>query len=160
MAQLMEQIEALVQPILVDLGLELVDLEYRRETGGWVLRFYLDKDGGITLDHCAQASREISSILDVEDIIETAYSLEVSSPGMERPLKKPKDFEKFSGRLVKIKTQVALDVMDNGRPRKTFVGTLNGLDGQAVLMTLKEKNAVQVRIGLDQIDSANLEFEF
>jgi ribosome maturation factor RimP len=156
----MERIEALVQPILDDLGLELVDLEYRREGQGWVLRFLLDKEGGITLDDCARASREISAILDVEDIIETAYNLEVSSPGIERPLKKIKDFERFAGQLVKIKTRVAIDPEGCGRQRKTFVGTLGGMDGQTVLLTLKEKNAVAIRIEFEQIDSAHLEFEF
>jgi len=159
-AQLTEQIEALIQPILVDLGLELVDLEYRRETHGWVLRFYLDKEGGITLDECAQASREFSAILDVEDIIETAYNLEVSSPGIERPLKKLQDFERFAGQLAKIKIRVAVDPGGNGKPRKTFVGTLNGLDGQKILLTLKDKSAALIKIEFDQIDSANLEFEF
>lgn len=160
MAQLNEQIEALVQPILDDLGLELVDLEYRREGHGWVLRFYLDKEGGITLDDCAAASREISAILDVEDLIETAYNLEVSSPGIERPLKKKRDFERFAGHLVRIKTLVALGPDDCGRKRKTFVGTLDGLDGNRVLLTLKDKNAVRIGIEFEQIDSANLEFEF
>lgn len=160
MAQLIEQIEALAQPILDDLALELVDLEYQREGHGWVLRFYLDKEGGITLDDCAAASREISAILDVEDIIETAYNLEVSSPGIERPLKKIGDFERFSGQLAKIKTLSAIDPDGRGRRRKTFVGTLDGVDDNQVLLTLKEKNAVQIKIGFDQIDSANLEFEF
>ncbi len=160
MAQLTEQVEALVQPILDDLGFELVDLEYQRESHGWVLRFYLDKEGGITLDECAVASREISAILDVEDVVETAYSLEVSSPGIERPLKKPQDFNRFSGQLAKIKTLDAIDPDGRGLNRKTFVGQLAGFEGQDVLLTLKDKSAAQIRIPLDQIDRANLEFEF
>jgi len=159
-AQLTEQVEALIQPILDDLGLELVDLEYRRESHGWVLRVYLDKEGGITLDDCALASREFSTILDVEDLIDTAYHLEVSSPGIERPLKKAKDFERFAGQQAKIKTLIAIDPLEKGRPRKTFVGRLDGLEDNMVLLTLREKNEVQIRIGLEQIDSANLEFEF
>ncbi|HEY5673255.1 MAG TPA: ribosome maturation factor [Malonomonas sp.] len=160
MAQITEQVEALVEPILNELGLELVAIEYQREERGWVLRFLLDKDGGINLDDCAMASREISSILDVEDVVGTAYSLEVSSPGIERPLIKAKDFERFAGQLAKIKTVVAIDPEAGGRKRKTFVGTLNGfVDGQ-VLMTLKEKSAQQIRIDLEQIERANLEFEY
>ena len=159
MAQLTEQIEKLVQPILKDLGCELVDLEYQREERGWVLRFFLDKDGGINLDDCAAASREISSLIDVENIISTAYSLEVSSPGIERPLKKKKDFERFSGQLAKIKTLDAIDPDVSGKNRKTFVGTLSGFEGDDVLLKLK-KDAVAIRISLLQIDKANLKFEF
>lgn len=160
MAQLVEQIEELVTPILDDLQFELVDLVYQRESRGWVLRFFLDKEGGITLDDCAEASREISALLDVEDIIDTAYSLEVSSPGLDRPLKKKADFERFAGELVKVKTALAIDPDQRGRKRKTFVGTLDGVSDDRVLITVKEKLAVQVAIPLDQIEAANLEYEF
>ncbi len=160
MAQVLEQIEELIQPILDDLGLELVDLIYQRETRGWVLRFLLDKEGGINLDDCAQASREFSAILDVEDVLDTAYTLEVSSPGIDRPLKKPRDFERFSGQQIKVKTVVAIDPDERGRKRKTFIGMLDGLDGDKILLTVKEKKAAQILIPLDQIDSANLEYEF
>lgn len=159
MAQLIEKIEELVQPILDDLKCELVDIEYQREQRGWVLRFFLDKDGGINLDDCAEASREISSLLDVEDIIGTAYNLEVSSPGIERPLKKIADFERFSGKLVKIKTIDSIDPDNSGRKRKTFIGTLSGVDGDNILIILK-KDAAAVTIALQQIEKANLKFEF
>ena len=160
MAQLVEQIEELVTPILDDLGFELVDLVFQRESRGWVLRFFLDKEGGITLDDCADASREISALLDVEDVIGTAYNLEVSSPGLDRPLKKMQDFERFSGQQIKLKTALAIDPDQRGRKRKTFVGILDGLADGRVLMTLKEKTAVQVAIPLDQVETANLEYEF
>jgi len=158
-ALLIEKIEELVQPILDDLNCELVDIEYQREQRGWVLRFFLDKEGGINLDDCALASREISSLLDVEDIISTAYNLEVSSPGIERPLKKIADFERFSGELAKIKTIDSIDPDQSGRNRKTFVGTLSGIDGENVLIVLK-KNAAAVPIAMQQIEKANLKFEF
>lgn len=160
MSQVLEQVEQLVQPILDDLGLELVDLSYQREDRGWVLRFFLDKDGGINLDSCAEASREFSAILDVEDVVDTAYVLEVSSPGLDRPLKKLHDFERFAGQQVKVKTVVAIDPDERGRKRKSFIGMLEGVDGDKVLIMPKEKKAVQVAIPLDQIDSANLEYEF
>ncbi|MEE4254364.1 MAG: ribosome maturation factor RimP [Desulfuromusa sp.] len=159
MAQLTDKVEELVLPIVEDLGFELVDLEYQREERGWVLRFFLDKEGGINLDDCATASREISSLLDVENVISTAYSLEVSSPGIERPLKKAHDFERFTGQLAKIKTIDAVDPDASGKKRKTFVGTLSGFDNGDVLMTLGKSTAV-VRIALPQIDKANLKFEF
>ena len=159
MAQLVEKIEELVQPILDDLNCELVDIEYQREQRGWVLRFFLDKEGGINLDECAEASREISSLLDVEDIIGTAYNLEVSSPGIERPLKKLADFERFSGELAKLKTLDSIDPDGSGRKRKTFVGTLAGIDGEDVLITLK-KNTSAVPVRFQLIEKANLKFEF
>ncbi len=159
MAQVVEQIEKLVQPLLEELGCELVDLEYQREQRGWVLRFFLDKEGGINLDDCAMASREISSLMDVENIISTAYSLEVSSPGIERPLKKPQDYERFSGQLAKIKTLDAIDPDKSGKNRKTFVGTLSGLEDDNVLLILKNETAA-IRIPLLQIDKANLKYEF
>lgn len=159
MAQVNEQVERLIQPLLEDLGCELVDLEYQREQRGWILRVFLDKEGGINLDDCAAASREISSLLDVENIINTAYSLEVSSPGIERPLKKSQDFKRFSGQLVKIKTLDAIDPDTSGKCRKTFIGTLSGLEGDEVLLLLKNAAGVS-RIPLQQIDKANLKYEF
>lgn len=159
MAQVTEQIEQLIQPLLEDLDCELVDLEYQREQRGWVLRFFLDKVGGINLDDCAKASREISSLLDVENVITTAYSLEVSSPGIERPLKKPEDFKRFSGQLAKIKTMDSIDPDASGKNRKTFIGTLSGLEGDDLLLILKNTTDA-VKIPLQQIDKANLKHEF
>ncbi|MCF6265978.1 MAG: ribosome maturation factor RimP [Desulfuromusa sp.] len=159
MAQLTEQIEQLIQPIMDDLGCEVVDIEYLREPHGWVLRFFLDKEGGINLDGCAAASREISTLLDVENILSTAYSLEVSSPGIERRLKKSKDFIRFSGQLVKIKTLDAIDPDESGKSRKTFIGILYGFEGDNVLIKLK-KSEEKINIPLHQIDKANLKFEF
>ncbi|MFK5925400.1 MAG: ribosome maturation factor RimP [Desulfuromusa sp.] len=159
MAQLTDQIEKIIQPLLEDLGCELVDIEYQREQRGWVLRFFLDKDGGINLDDCAKASREISSLLDVENVMNTAYNLEVSSPGIERPLKKARDFKRFSGKLAKIKTLDAIDPDASGKNRKTFVGTLSGFEEDDVLLSLKQ-DAAAIRISLQQIDKANLQFEF
>ncbi len=159
MAQVTEQIEKLIQPLLEDLDCELVDLEYQREQRGWVLRFFLDKVGGINLDDCAMASREISSLLDVENVITTAYSLEVSSPGIERPLKKPEDFKRFSGQLAKVKTLDSIDPDASGKNRKTFIGTLSGLEGDDILLILKNTTDA-IRIPLQQIDKANLKHEF
>ena len=158
-AQLTERIEQLIQPILEDLSCELVDLEYQRDQRGWVLRVFLDKDGGINLDDCAAASREISSLLDVENLISTAYNLEVSSPGIERPLKKIGDFQRFCGQLVKIKTLDTIDPDGSGKNRKTFVGTLSAVEGDDVLLKMK-KDAAVIRIALHQIDKAHLKFEF
>ena len=160
MSQIISQVEALVTPVAEELGLELVDVEYQREGRGWVLRIYLDKDGGITLDDCAVASREISTLLDVEDLVPNAFNLEVSSPGIERPLKKLADFERFQGQTAKIKTCRSCDPDGRGQNRRTFIGTLAGVrDGQVLLMQTDKKGG-EVAFDLRDIEKANLVFEF
>lgn len=156
----LERVRALVEPILATLGFELVELEYKREGRGWTLRFFLDKEGGITLDDCADASREIGMLLEVEDVVPTAYDLEVSSPGIDRPLKKAADFERFKGRLVKIKTYERLDPDQRGHLRKTFVGTLLGLEEGRVRIEQNDKKGGVVAFTLEEIALAQLEFEF
>lgn len=158
--ELTAKIEQLVDPLLEELGLELVDIEYRRESQGWVLRFFLDKEGGITLDDCAAASRQISSLLDVEDFIPNTYNLEVSSPGLERPLKKRGDFERFSGHRVKIKTIDPIDPDGHSKRRKTFTGVLDGVEGDEVILELDGRTAVRVHIRLQNIDAAHLVLDF
>src|ERR1041384_6234193 len=93
--QLIEQIEHMAAPILQEQQAELVDLQFVHEHGQWVLRFFLDKPGGITLDDCAVISDHIGRVLDATDIIKQHYSLEVSSPGINRPLKKESDYQRF-----------------------------------------------------------------
>jgi ribosome maturation factor RimP len=147
----------LARPILDSKRLELVDLEYARTGKDAVLRLFIDKEGGIALDDCADVSHELSAILDVEDIIPCNYTLEVSSPGLDRPLKKPEDYQRFAGRLVKIRTyDQCLD--DSGNRRKTFLGTLEGLVDGSIRMTLKEGQTAS--IPLERVAKANLEFEF
>ncbi len=150
------QVTGIARPILDSLGLELVDMEYGRVGRDAVLRIFIDKEGGVMLDDCAEFSRELSLILDVEDIIACNYSLEVSSPGLDRPLKKQADYDRFVGRLVKIRTyQPYMD--DSGNKRKTFLGKLDGLVDGVVRMTLNEGQTAS--IPLDRVAKANLEFE-
>lgn len=152
-----QRVTVLVQPILDSLGLELVDLEFRQAGRTHVLCLYIDKPDGVTLDDCAEVSRELSLTLDVEDCISGRYTLEVSSPGLERPLKRLEDFARFSGRLAQIKT-AELFQDEQGNKRKTFLGTLQGVEGDLVLLQLKEGQ--QARIPLDKIAKAQLAFEF
>ena len=98
-----QRTEGLLLPILADLNFELVDVEFVKEAGNWYLRAYIDKPGGITIDDCEKVSRTLSDVLDREDYIEEAYYLEVSSPGLTRPLKKAKDYDRNIGRPVDIK---------------------------------------------------------
>jgi len=154
------KIRQLVLPILDSQQMELVDLEYRREGRDWVVRLFIDKEGGITLDDCADVSHEVSAVLDVEDPIDAAYRLEVSSPGLDRPLKTPADYGRFTGRLVKVKTFEKLDPDGRGHERKTFVGRLIGLvEGQVQIEQMDKKGGV-VSLPLASVAKANLEPEF
>ena len=96
--EIADRVKALADPILFNEGMELVDIEYRRESRGWVLRLYLDKEGGVTLDDCTRISQEVGRTLDVEDVLETPYTLEVSSPGLTRRLKNRKRLHEISGK--------------------------------------------------------------
>jgi ribosome maturation factor RimP len=155
-----ERILNLVSPILEGLAFELVDLEYKREGKDWVVRLFIDKPGGITLDDCVDVSREIGALLEVEDVIETSYRLEVSSPGLDRPLKKVQDYERFRGELVKIKTHEKLDPDNRGHERKTFVGKLLGYEHGRVRILQVDKKGGEIVLSLEDIAKANLEPEF
>lgn len=157
---LLEKIQTLVQPVLASLHLELVDLEFKHEGRDWFLRFFIDKDGGVTLDDCSAFSHEVSALLEIEDLIETAYRLEVSSPGLDRPLKKPADYVRFTGQLVKIKTFEKLDPDHRGHSRKTFVGVLLGLHDGVVRIEQNDKKGGVAEFPLAGIAKANLEYEF
>jgi ribosome maturation factor RimP len=146
-----------VAPILAALDMELVDIEYKREGREMVLRLFIDKAGGVNLDDCATVNRELSQLLDVEEAIEGRYNLEVSSPGLNRPLKKVADYQRYLGRLVKIKTFELLPD-DAGNLRKTFLGELLGVADKTVRIRLTEGQTAA--IPLEKVAKANLEFEF
>lgn len=151
-----ERVTAIAEPLLATMGLELVELEYKRFGRSMVLRLFIDRPGGVTLDDCADVSRELSQVLDVEDFIREHYTLEVSSPGLDRPLKKESDYLRYTGRLVKLRTFELLPD-DAGNMRKTFVGTLLGLEDGTVRLTLQEGQSATLPLG--KIAKANLEFE-
>lgn len=153
---IIDQVTALAAPLLDSLGIELVDIEFRKEGQGMILRLFIDKPGGIMLDDCADVSRELSEILDVEEVVHTYYNLEVSSPGLNRPLKKEADYKKYIGRQVKIRTFEMLPD-DAGNRRKTFLGELLAFSDGIVRMTLSEGQSAS--IPLEKIAKANLEFE-
>ena len=118
----MQDLTAQFEPVVEAMGYELVGVEFHGTDHHGVLRLYIDREEGITVDDCAAVSRQISAVLDVEDPFGHAYDLEVSSPGINRPLFKASDFERFAGHQAKIKLAVAL----NGR--KNFSGELRGID--------------------------------
>ena len=119
-------------PITQKHGFELVDVEYVREVGVWYLRCYIDKEGGITVDDCEVISRLLGEWLDKEDFIEDSYILEVSSPGLGRPLKKEKDFARSIGKDVEIRLYKAID------KQKEFTGTLTSYDADSVTLTMED----------------------
>ncbi len=152
-----EKVKEIAERLAFSLGMQLVDIEYKREGRQMVLRLYIDKSGGITLDDCAEVSRELSAVLDVEDLIPDKYTLEVSSPGLNRPLKTESDYVNYRGRLIKVKTFEPL--ADNeGNRRKTFLGTLTGFVDGIVMIQLTEGQIAE--IPLEKIAKSNLEFEF
>jgi len=155
-----KQIEELAAPIVADFGLELVDIEYRQQGREWLLCLYIDKEGGVTLDDCANLSRELSTLLDVEDVVPTAYRLEVSSPGLDRPLKKKDDFVRFAGKMVKVKMRSLMDPDARGYTRKTFVGILHEMDGEHVVVEQSDSAGGKVLLPLQDIDKANIEPQF
>jgi ribosome maturation factor RimP len=148
--EILEWVRGMVDPILFDEGMELVDMEYRRESKGWVLRLILDKEGGVTLDDCTRVSQEVGRNLDVEDFIQTPYTLEVSSPGLTRPLKTEKDFMKYCNHLIKVKT---VDPIEN---RRQFKGKLLSVSGGRI--EIKGEGGV-FQISLSNVAKANLEIE-
>lgn len=148
--KLLQEVRQVVEPILESQGFELVDLEYQRESQGWVLRIYLDREGGVSLDDCAGISHEVGAVLEVKDLIPSAYILEVSSPGLTRPLKKPEDFNRFRNQMVKIKLYEPLD------GRRNFKGTLLGLEGDRVRVEAEQQ---VYELPLQRIAKANLEID-
>ncbi len=122
--------EALLQPIIDELSLELVDVEYVKEGSDYYLRAYIDKEGGVNIGDCEAVSRRLSDLLDAEDFIADAYILEVSSPGLGRQLKKDKDFVRENGKEVELKLYKAVD------KSKEFTGILSGFDEKTVKITI------------------------
>lgn len=135
--------EELIRPIVEDLGYELVDLRILADSGRTILRIMADRPGGITLDECASLSRELSPHLDVADVVPYAYNLEVSSPGMRRPIKRAADVSRFSGQKVYIATERPID------GRKRFRGVLGTIDE-------KERVAVDCEGAVFQIPWGNV----
>ena len=147
-----KQTEELLEPIVTGFGFELVDVEYVKEAGTWYLRAYIDKPGGITVDDCEAVSRKFSDVLDEKDYIEDTYIFEVSSPGLGRPLKKDKDFQRSLGEEVEIRRHIP--PIDR---QKEFVGELKAYDKESVTIvyeddteqTFQRQEIALIRLALD-----------
>ena len=128
-----QKTEEILLSIVEEYGFELVDVEYVKEGGTWYLRTYIDKEGGISIDDCEKVSRRLSDILDEKDYIDDTYIMEVSSPGLGRPLKKEKDFKRSLGKEVDIRTYRMID------KQKEFTGILKDYDKDTVTIELDDE---------------------
>ncbi|WP_338754063.1 ribosome maturation factor RimP [Bacillus sp. FJAT-52991] len=155
MSKVIDIVEELVTPITEDLNLELVDIEYVKEGKNWFLRIYIDKETGVDIEECGLVSERLSEQLDAKDPIPYNYFLEVSSPGAERPLKKPKDFERAVGKRVHVKTYEAID------GEKAFEGTLLSYDEESLTVEYMVKTRKkQVEIPMEKVAKARLAVSF
>jgi len=134
---IIDKVKDFLQELLPSMGLELFDVQFRREGHGWVLRVFIDNEGGVELTHCSNVSRELSHYLDVEDIIDHAYNLEVSSPGLERTLRSVADFHRFTGEKARVKLSEPVD------GKKIFEGIIEKVSGNEIHLRLEDKNLRQ-----------------
>ena len=146
--RILDVVEDFSRSFLPGMGLELFDAQFRKEGHGWVLRLFIDHPEGVSLDQCEKVSRELSAFLDVEDLIGHPYHLEVSSPGLDRPLRNPAEFRRYLGRQAKIKLHETMD------GQKVFIGEIAVADDEAV--TLKLDNGVLARCPHEKISKARL----
>jgi ribosome maturation factor RimP len=144
------KINALVEPAIQAAGYELVEAQWVREQGGWIVRLLIDKPGGVGHDDCERVSREVSVLLDVHDIIPHHYSLEVSSPGLDRPLRTPAHFRRFLGQRAKVRLKAGVE------GRRNFAGTIVDADETSVRLEIDGK---EQSLPLADLDRAHLVFE-
>ncbi len=149
-APVTQSVIELIEPGLLAKGLELVDVEFKKEGKNWVLRVFIDKEGGVTLEDCQKISSLVGDLIEVEEVIEPAYTMEVSSPGLNRVLKKEKDFIRFSGKKIGVQCHAPL----NGR--KKFTGILKDFKNQSI--HLEVDGQLQI-IPINRVAKANLVIE-
>jgi ribosome maturation factor RimP len=145
-------LKQVIEPLIQGEGMALVDVQWGRRGKQWVLTLFIDKEGGVTLDDCATISYHVGERIDVEHLIDHAYTLEVSSPGLDRPLRTLAEFERFREHLVRITTTTPM------HGRSTIIGRLKGVEGQMILV--EAARAGVVSIPLAHIKHARLEVEF
>jgi ribosome maturation factor RimP len=146
-----DRVRAIAERVAIDHGLELVHTEVAGPDNKPIVRIFIDKPNGVTHQDCSEVSLHVGTVLDVEDFIHASYTLEVSSPGLERGLYKPQDYERFAGRIAKIRSRRPI----NGQ--RNFRGRLIGIDGEEVVFD--DRTSGRVKIALDSIAKANLELD-
>jgi ribosome maturation factor RimP len=150
--EILEKVRRIAAPLAAQEGMELIDVEFGGGGGRQILRIYIDRQpGGVSLDDCTSISRAVSAALDVEDPLEGSYDLEVSSPGLDRPLRTPEHFQKYAGEKVRVKTFGPLPECEN---RKTFVGILRGYENDTVVVDVDGK---VFHVPHSQVSRANVE---
>ena len=149
-APVTQSVTELIEPGLLADGLELVDVEFKKEGKNWILRIYIDREGGVTLSDCQKVSRLAGDLIEVEEAIEPVYTLEVSSPGLNRVLKKEKDFLKYSGKKINVQCHAPMD------GRKKFTGILKDFIDQSIHL---EVDGQHFTIPLNLVAKANLVIE-
>jgi ribosome maturation factor RimP len=147
MAQASAAVHALLEPVVTGLGYELLGVEHLAQGGRAILRVYIDSPAGIRVEDCERVSRQVSGVLDVEDPIPGAYYLEVSSPGLDRPLFGEGDFARFAGHRAKVRLRAP------SAGQRNFKGVIAGVEDNSVVMRVEGR---EVRLPLEQIDKANL----
>jgi ribosome maturation factor RimP len=152
MTNILDRINETVTRVAVSEGFELVEVEYRGSPNNRILRIFIDKPGGVTLADCESVSHQVGAIIDVEDVISERYTLEVSSPGLDRKLLKPQDYERFAGKKARIKLRHPME------GRSNFTGRLAGLDQGEALLDVEGGN--RLRFPLDEVALARLVVEF
>jgi ribosome maturation factor RimP len=148
---IVRHVTGLIEPILDEMGYELVHVEYLSKHGRWVLRIFIDKETGVTINDCARVSEELGDLIDIQDIIDHEYVLEVSSPGLNRSLKKERDFVRAVGRKIKVGLMRPI----NGR--RNFTGYLRQFQGQTLYL---EIDGDRITLPWRDIDQAHLVYEF
>ncbi len=155
-----QKVRDLAEPLVAGEELELLDVEYLREPGGWILRLTIDKLGGsspenaVGLEDCTRASRAVSTVLDVEDVVPNEYSLEVTSPGLNRPLKKTEHYQRVLGQKIKVRTFGPI----GDPPRKSFAGKLIEADDAVVVLDVE--GAGRISIPFKDVAKAHVQYEF
>ena len=156
------RVRAIADRVAASYGLEIFDVQYRREGSGMVLRIQIDRPGpaataddSVSVEDCAKVSRDLSAILDVEDVMPSQYTLEVSSPGLDRPLRRADDYRRFAGRRAKLVMREKID------GQGYFKGTLGGIeDGPVKVVVIEGEDRRTHRVPLSVITRANLEVDF
>lgn len=123
----------LLEPVIQAEGMELIEVEYRRESHGWVLRLFIDQPDGVTVDDCARISQVVGDFMDVTDLIQNRYHLEVSSPGLNRPLRKLGHFQSYLGKIIELRTSIPLD------ERRRFKGLLTEAEAETISLDCQGK---------------------
>ncbi len=146
--ELISSLWTMIEPVLEPEGMELVEIEFKMESGRWILRLFIDAPGGVTLDDCVAVSRQVGALLDIKDPIERKYTLEVSSPGINRVIRKEKDFCRFAGSPVRIKTRTKI------QGQRNFQGMLQGVEDSKIIVIV---DGNRIEINPDDLEKARLD---